>query len=199
VFRRACSDASVAFAQAEGDSRVTAVGALYETVLGFLHCHHRAEDELLFPLLAKRCPDEAGLLARMEAQHGGVTSALGRAEALLAQWRTSPGRRGRAELVSAIGELGSELGKHIDEEEAHILPLAADHVALEEWGAMPRQAMASFQSVRKWLIQGLVREQMTESQLAHMTNNMPPAFIEAWKSTGAPTYARFMTNVRAAP
>jgi hemerythrin-like domain-containing protein len=195
VFRLACDDAPAAFGQAEGEVALAAVGSFYETVLGFLHCHHAAEDALLFPLLSQRCPAARSLLSRMDAQHEAVTSALARAEALLARWRTNPGGHVRTELVSAMGVLGAELGAHIDEEEAHVLPLAADHVTLDEWGAMPRQAMASFASDRKWLIQGLVRQHMTESQLAHLTKALPPAAIEAWVTAGSRAFAELMGNM----
>jgi len=195
VFRGACRDAPVAIGRAEGDARLAAVASLYETVLGFLHSHHGAEDAVLFPLLSQRCPADLGLLTRMEAQHAGVNGALARAEALLAQWRANPGGRERTELVAAMGILGAELDTHIDEEEAHILPLAADHVTLEEWASMPGYAMAHFASDKKWLIQGLVREQMTERQLAHFTKNLPPPAIDAWVTTGSRAFAELMASI----
>jgi len=195
VFRQACANAPVALGHAEGEAQLEAVGSFYETVLAFLHRHHEAEDTLLFPLLSKRCPAELGLLSRMEAQHEGVNAALALAETLLGRWRANPGRHERTELVSAMKVLGTELDAHIDEEEAHILPLAADHVALEEWQAMPRQAMAGFNSDRKWLIQGLVREQMTAEHLAHMTKALPPPALEAWANTGSRLFADLMARM----
>jgi hypothetical protein len=199
VFRLACRDAPVAFARTEGEGRVSAVGTFYETVLGFLHCHHGAEDALLFPLLSRRCPTELTLLTRMETQHEVVNVALARAEALLGRWRTNPGRHERTEAVSAIGVLGGELGRHMEEEETHVLPLAAVNLTLEEWEALPRHAMTNFPSDKKWLMQGLVREQMSEAQLAHMTKSMPPLAIETWQSMGSPRFAAFMASIRAAP
>lgn len=195
VFRFACRDAPVAIEQAEGEARLTAVGSFYETVLGFLHCHHGAEDAVLFPLLSQRCPADLGLLTRMEAQHTGVNDALARAEALLVRWRAHPGGRERTDLVAAMGVLGAELESHVAEEEAHVLPLAADNVTLEEWGSMPGYAMARFASDKKWLIQGLVRAHLTESQLAHMIRSLPPPAIEAWESTGRRAFTELMARI----
>jgi hypothetical protein len=194
VFRSACRDAPAAFGHADGHD---AVGSFYETVLGFLHCHHGAEDALLRPLLSERCPGHKTLLARMDAQHDGVNAALGRAEALLVRWRTDPGRLVERDLVSAIGVLGVELGAHVDDEESHLLPLAAEHLTLEEWGALPGYAMSHFASERKWLLIGLVRRQMTDSQLAHMNKSMPPPAVEAWLSSGSKAFATFMASMPA--
>ncbi len=196
VFRRVCSDAPRAFDDARRqDATLTAVGFFYETVLSFLHCHHGAEDALLWPLLSRRCPAEASMVTRMEAQHAAVNAALGRAELLLARWREDPAGDVQTELVSAIGVLGAELGTHLDDEEAHLLPLAADHLVLDEWEALPRHAMAHFPDEKKWVIQGLVRQHLTDRQLAHMTKNMPAPALEAWASTGSRAFAALMASM----
>lgn len=62
---------------------------------------------------------------------------------------------------------------------------------------MPGHAMAHFASDRKWLVIGLVRQQMTESQLAHMTEHMPPPALEAWRTIGSRAFAAFMESMPA--
>ena len=68
-----------------------------------------------------------------------------------------------------LDELGSHLNEHLLEEEQKILPLAAEHLSMEEWGKMPAHGMAAFDGDKIWLILGLIRERMTDGQVAAMT------------------------------
>src|SRR3954468_10410204 len=58
---------------APGDTARAAVLADHgRRILTGLHYHHSGEDELLWPKLLERCPPDADLIERMEAQHHGV-------------------------------------------------------------------------------------------------------------------------------
>ncbi|HXQ29421.1 MAG TPA: hypothetical protein VN848_09140, partial [Gemmatimonadales bacterium] len=116
------------------------------------------------------------------------------AEAALASWKRSPAGPAGDALVAALGTLGSELGSHLDVEDAEILPLAADHLTEAEWGSLPGHAMSRFTG-DKWMIIGLVREHMSESQRAHMLAGMPPAGREMWLTTGARAFDDFTASL----
>ena len=46
-----------------GDAeRLALVANYYENVLSFLEAHHDGEEEIVFPLLRERCPDQARLV-----------------------------------------------------------------------------------------------------------------------------------------
>ena len=67
----------------EGDTaRAAQVAAHITLVTDFLHIHHHGEDELLWPVLVAAAPDETDLVARMEADHGGISAAMGRNSAM---------------------------------------------------------------------------------------------------------------------
>src|SRR3954470_22233755 len=56
----------------EDAERVAAVAGYYSDILAFLHVHHEGEDELLWPKLVARCPDDAELIRRIAGQHDRV-------------------------------------------------------------------------------------------------------------------------------
>ena len=47
-----------------------------------------------------------------------------------------------------------------------MLPLAAENLSMEEWGALPGHGMANFHGDKIWLILGLIRERMNDEQRA---------------------------------
>src|SRR4051795_787637 len=124
--------------------RVAAVAGYYGDILAFLRVHHEGEDELLWPKLIERCPEQAELINHVAGQHDGVLSALEAAAAHLATWRTHPTTDNAATLAASLIPLALGLGAHHDEEEGTILPLAADHLGTEEWAELPRHGMQKF-------------------------------------------------------
>src|SRR5690348_12627284 len=61
-------------------ARVEAVGSYYANVLAFLHAHHEGEDELIWPKLLERAPEQADLVRHVAGQHEDVLGALITAE-----------------------------------------------------------------------------------------------------------------------
>jgi len=47
-------------------------------------------------------------------------------------------------LVSPLGSLDRPLSAHLDQEEATIVPLAIEHVTVEEWAMIPAHGLAHF-------------------------------------------------------
>ncbi len=84
---------------AEGDTGRAAVVADHLDLVGeILHHHHCAEDELLWPLLLARVPDElAPIVHLMESQHGRVDALLTEIGELRPRWAaTARAREPRA-------------------------------------------------------------------------------------------------------
>jgi hemerythrin-like domain-containing protein len=180
----------------EDTQRVVAVAGYYSDILAFLHVHHEGEDELLWPKLIARCPDEAELISRIAGQHDGVQSALQTAGTHLDAWRSEPTIDNAATLAAALITLAVGLGAHLDEEERVILPLAGDQLTAEEWAALPAHGMQNFRGERIWLVMGLIREQMADAQRAAMDAHMPPPVREFWTSVGEAQFVRFITDIR---
>jgi hypothetical protein len=176
--------------------RVAPVASYYANVLAMLHAHHEGEDELIWPKLLERAPEQAELITRMQSQHGGLLEALNEAEARLATWTGDPDIDHGAALAASLATLGVLCAAHFDEEERKILPLAAECITIEEWGELPGHAMRTFTGDKIWLVLGLVQEQMPPQARAEMEANMPPPVREMWQGGGRAQFESFITALR---
>ena len=176
--------------------RVTTVATFYANVLAFLHVHHEGEDELVWPKLLERCPEYAATVQLAADQHLGILGALDTAEMRLAEWQQDPSAEKGAALAVALVTLSAGLTEHLDNEERTILPLAEEYITVEEWGQLPEHGMKNFRGDKLWLIMGLIREQMTEEQLANMDTHMPPPVRQFWVEQGEPMFREFIADVR---
>jgi hemerythrin-like domain-containing protein len=171
------------------------VASYYANVLAFLHVHHEGEDELLWPKLLERCPAEAARVSEIADQHHGVTTALRDAEAHLFEWAEKPDVNRAATLASALTVLNAELTPHLDQEEEFVLPLAAEHLSIEEWAAFPAHGMQHFSGDKIWLVLGSLLDAMTPVQRENMLTHMPPPVHEFWVTAGKPQYESFIADV----
>src|SRR5437763_8474965 len=119
IFRDAfgCSPQLVGSVCNDHSDRVDAVAAYYANVLALLRAHHEGEDELIWPKLIERAPDQRDLVARMEAAHTGLADALADAEQRLRVWVKSPDIDNGASLAASLAMLGVLCAAHFDEEE----------------------------------------------------------------------------------
>jgi Hemerythrin HHE cation binding domain len=195
VFRASLASAPDLIKRADGDAtRRALIANYYANVLAFLEVHHDGEQELLFPLLIERVPEERGKVDLAIEQHHQVLSLLTAAKTSVAAWEeNTEGEDGR--VVPALGALDEALSAHLDQEET-IVPLAGDHVTVEEWGMLPAHAMANFQGDKVWLILGLIRENFTPEQRATMLDHMPPPAREMWETFGESSFSDLIAEVR---
>ena len=179
-----------------GDAeRAAQVCSFFTNVLSFLHGHHSGEDELVWPLLRARCGEAAVEVERIAAQHAAIDPAIERVEVLLDGWKASPDPALATAVEQSLTDLGTLLVSHLDEEEEIILPLAAEHLTLEEWGALPAHGMASFTGDKMWLIIGLLRDRMTQEQRDLMLAHMPPPVVDFWQNVGERSYREFLLQL----
>jgi hemerythrin-like domain-containing protein len=174
--------------------RVALIANYYENILSFLEAHHDGEEHLVFPLLRERDAGDAELMDEMTEQHHEAIALLGEARAALAAWPAGDAAAQKA-TEERLDALGSHLCEHLDEEEAKVLPLAAEYLSMEEWGALPGHGMANFHGDKIWLILGLIRERQTEEQRAGMTEHMPPPALEMWNGFGEQAFKDYSTVV----
>jgi iron-sulfur cluster repair protein YtfE (RIC family) len=177
--------------------RVALIANYYENVLSFLESHHDGEEHLVFPLLRERCPENDALIGHMNDQHHEALALLQETRAALAAW---PGGDAAAQAAAQerLDALGSHLGEHLDEEEAKVLPLAAQYLSMEEWGALPGHGMANFHGDKIWLILGLIRERQTDQQRAAMLAHMPPPALDMWTGFGEQAFKDYSSVVEVA-
>jgi hypothetical protein len=197
AFRRGFGEArsQLAFID-EGDTERAAFYADYMTeLLWLLHSHHSGEDELLYPLLVERVPDEAALLTRMDEQHASVESVLDAANAAAAAYRASASSADAAALADACESLLAQLATHLREEEAEVLPIAAHHITQEEWDRLPGHAMMSYTGDRIWLPFGLATEAFPQPALDHILDG-PSPIGGLWRGGGGAAFAEHMRLIR---
>lgn len=181
---------------ADDPARTELVGSYLDNVLRMLHAHHEGEDELLTPRLETRCaPGEVEDVRRIADQHDAVLGSLSATEQLLATWRAQPTPDTTEALRGALGELHDVLCPHLDEEEQVVLPIAARHIDVAEWGELPGHAMRTFTGDKLWLVLGLVREQMSPAQLADMEAHMPPPLLAMWQTQGEAQFGEFQQRL----
>lgn len=188
------ADALITPVAADDDARIAVIANFYGNVLSLLAVHHQGEDELLFPLLRERCPDQLEAVERVGGQHHEVEGLIPQAQQSLVAWAAGePDAAARA--VAALRALEAPLIEHLDAEERDILPLCAEHMSLPEWGALPGHGMAHFTGDKIWLILGLIRDRMTQQQRDDMIAHMPPPAVEMWTGFGEVAYRRLLAEV----
>ncbi|HXZ76262.1 MAG TPA: hemerythrin domain-containing protein [Streptosporangiaceae bacterium] len=77
LFRQAYDEAArlVRAAPAPSPGRVTFLADHIDLVLGGLHSHHQDEDELLYPKLIERAPEQAPMTEQVEHEHQIIATA----------------------------------------------------------------------------------------------------------------------------
>ena len=197
-FQRVLADAPGQIASVrEGDTERSRLLADYlADALWLLHEHHIGEDELLYPLLAERVPEEDGLFARMEEQHHAVAEGIEVAQRAVARFGQSASKADGEAVAAACGSLLQSTDQHLVDEEEHVLPIAARVITPPEWGAMPSQGLSRYEGPRLWLPFGIAYEGMPPDIQEAMLARIPPPVAEMWKSGGSDAYAEEMAAIR---
>ena len=154
--------------------------------------HHRAEDLLVWPLLADRRPDLAPAIDALEAEHVVIDrwlEAVSASLALLA--RHDPGVRRdalHAGAVDAAATLRSLLDAHLDLEEAVALPAIAASVTDEEWDRVDARRRAALTADEAGISLAWVLSAADDP--ASLAARLPVPAAEAWRSRWAPELDR---------
>lgn len=158
--------------------------------------HHHGEDELLWPLLHERAGVDEAIVTRMERQHAQVADTLARALETLPAWQASAAADRRDDLVRALSFHGRVLVEHLDDEESHLLPLAAIRLTSPEWAALGEHFVATTPKAQLLIFLGAVLEEATPDERAALLGAMPRVARLAWRSVGRRHYASHIRRVR---
>jgi hemerythrin-like domain-containing protein len=176
--------------------RVRTVADHVELVLHLVHEHHAGEDRLLWPLVRERVRT-AEALDRADEQHGAIGAAVDRATAAIPAWRAGPTRA--APLADALEALHALLVEHLDDEERHLLPLAAACLTPAEWGAVGEAAMAATPKRHLPLLLGLLMYEGDPAVIAAMLHGAPAPVRLAIGFLGPRAFARYSRRVHGTP
>lgn len=98
------------------DTRRALIANFYANVLASLENHHVGEDELYFPLLTERAPEQLEVVNLGLEQHQQVLALLAAAQSGTAAWEVTGDSEG-PELVRVLGSLNEALSAHCAYEE----------------------------------------------------------------------------------
>ncbi|HEY3737364.1 MAG TPA: hemerythrin domain-containing protein [Jatrophihabitans sp.] len=183
---------------ASGDPARAAQIAYHATeTLDFLHVHHHGEDELLWPVLKPRVPQAAELIDRLEAQHGDVSSVLADIKLGLPSWSLSADPAVGEQLAGRLESMNSTLVAHLDEEEAHLLPLAAQHVTQQEWNELGKHGFGSVAPKRRLYVLGNILADATPEERSKFMRAVPPPARLMFRLFGQKQYAKEVAKLGA--
>jgi len=173
--------------------RVTFLADHIDFGIAALHHHHEGEDELLYPKLIERAPDQAPMTEHVEHEHLAIKTALEETSAACAAWRQRPSAETGEALAAALDHLNEVVQPHLDDEEQKVVPLAAVTLTQKEWDAMGKHGVASIPPKMRGLALGMMLEPLNEADRAYMMKHVPapvrllfPLMVERpWKKYAA--------------
>jgi hemerythrin-like domain-containing protein len=195
TFRRTYDESArlVRAAPQPSAERVTFLADHIDFAIAMLHVHHEGEDELLYPKLIERVPDQAPVTEEIEHEHQLVAGALDAASAACTAWRARPSAETGEALAIALDQLNSVAERHLDDEEQKVVPLAAVTLTQQEWDELGKHGVAQIPRNKRGIAFGMILEPLGEADRVYMKNVLPapvrmlsPLLIERpWKKYAA--------------
>jgi hemerythrin-like domain-containing protein len=177
TFRNAYDESArlVRAAPTPSPARVTFLADHIDFAIATLHIHHEGEDELLYPKLIERVPEQALMTEQVEHEHELVRVALDGASAACATWRERPSAETGQALAAALDQLNSVVQPHLDDEEQKIVPLAAVTLTQQEWDSIGEHSVAQIPRNKRGIAFGMILEPLDEADRAYMMRVLPAA------------------------
>ena len=154
-------------------ARVTFLADHIDFALAALHHHHEDEDELLYPRLIERVPEQAPMTEHVEHEHLLIKTALDAASAACAAWRGRPSAETGEALAVALDHLNTAVQPHLDDEEQKVVPLAAVTFTQQEWDEMGERGAAWIPRNKRGIAFGMILEPLSQADRAFMMRSLP--------------------------
>jgi hemerythrin-like domain-containing protein len=176
AFRRSYNESAtlVRSAVPSSQDRVRFLADHVELTSALLHLHHEGEDELLYPKLMERRPDQASSTEKIKHEHEDIQTKLRAVSDACSAWRAGPSTESGEALASALDELNAALQVHLDDEEQQVVPLAAVTLTQKEWDELGSHAVAQMAPKQRAIAFGILLEPLNEADRAYMKKNLPP-------------------------
>lgn len=153
--------------------RVTFLADHIDFGITMLHHHHATEDELLYPLLVERAPDQAGTTEEVAEEHRQVEGAIDAATEACAAWRRAPAAETAEALAASLDNLNEVLQPHLDDEEQKVVPLAAVTLTQQEWDVLGERGRASIPRKMLPIAMGMMLEPLEPADRDYMLSQLP--------------------------
>jgi hypothetical protein len=175
TFRNAYNESArlVRAAPAPSPGRVTFMADHIDFGIAALHHHHESEDELLYPKLIERVPEQAPMTEEVDHEHQLIKVALDAVSAACATWRERPSAETGQALAAALDQLKPVVQRHLNDEEQKIVPLAAVTLTQREWDAMGKHSVALMPRNKRGIAFGMILEPLDEADRAYMKSTLP--------------------------
>ena len=175
TFRNAYDESArlVRAAPTPSPARVTFLADHIDFAIAMLHVHHDGEDELLYPKLIERVPDQAPMTEQVEHEHQLIKTALDAASAACTAWRQRPSAETGEALAAALDQLNVVTQRHLDDEEQKVVPLAAVTLTQPEWDALGKHGVAQIPRNKRGIAFGMILEPLDEADRAYMRSFLP--------------------------
>lgn len=156
---RLLPDATAAVGPADREP-LRAVQQWFGFIARAIHHHHRAEDDVLYPLIAARDPSFVAERTRLEVDHRQLDPAIAGIVAALRQLATTPAAGfpvARDALVAAARSLHAQMVDHLDREEAALIErmkhiFTDDDLARAEREMARSASLADMADVLPWVL-----------------------------------------------
>jgi hemerythrin-like domain-containing protein len=112
--------------------RVRALVRYLESMVHSIHHHHRAEDDILWPVIELRAGAHVDLTALTE-DHEALVPKLDGLAVTVRQFGSSPSRRTAAVVAGRLVDVRNTLAEHIAEEERDTLPVIRRYLSVADW------------------------------------------------------------------
>ena len=99
-------------------------------------------------------------------------------------------------MASTFDALRVALLEHLDDEEEHILPIAARCVTQEEWNALGEHGLGKADKSQLPILFGAMLEEATPEERTLMLSLVPPPVRLLVRTVFAWQYRRYITKVR---
>lgn len=174
-------------ARADDDPmRTLRTAAGWEMFKSYLHVHHTAEDDMLWPpMRSALAEDSAGtaLLDAMESEHAAIDPLLDAIDTALLDRESGPQRLG--ELT---GNLATALRRHLDHEEAECLALIDATLTADQLAAFGaehgKRLGADVRRYLPWALDGAAPE-----VTAKLLGQLPAPVQQVYRDEWQPAYA----------
>jgi hemerythrin-like domain-containing protein len=196
IFRRGFPQAADLVRRAPAGSRARSepIAAHLDFLLNGLHAHHTTEDSNIWPRLLERAAPEAELVARMEKQHEVVAERAEQVRRQLETWRKAP--TDGEKLATALDEFTAALVEHLDDEEAHVVPLIRAHITASEWNQFGQEAFEKFTNPEKLIATGVLEDVATAEEAEWFIGDLPLPIKLMWRFIGRRRYTRYKRELQ---
>jgi len=161
-----------------------------------LHHHHTGEDDLVWPVLHERVALQSATVARMEQQHEQMSALLEEVDPRSSVWVGAASQDGRDALADLLEEVSALLDEHLAEEERTILPLAAEHMTVQEWSQLGERGMTSMPRDRLVVFLAHILEDATPQERTAFLAHVPLPGRLAYRLVGRRKHARETAELR---